>query len=79
MAMQLATQTLDSGVGFDPTWIERMIAHRRYVKHARRVYAELDTYTDRELADLGFSRADIWEVALEDARLKLDIHGHPNR
>lgn len=35
----------------------------------QRIRAELGTYTDRELADMGMSRADIGRIALEAASL----------
>lgn len=38
-----------------------------------RIRKELETYTDRELADMGMSRADIGRIALEGAALvKMD-------
>lgn len=39
---------------------------RRWATY-QRVRAELETYTERELADMGMSRADIARIALEAA------------
>ena len=41
---------------------------RRWATY-QRVRAELETYTDRELNDMGMSRADIARIALEAASL----------
>jgi uncharacterized protein YjiS (DUF1127 family) len=41
---------------------------RRWATY-QRIRAELETYTDRELADMGMSRADIRRIALEAASL----------
>jgi uncharacterized protein YjiS (DUF1127 family) len=41
---------------------------RRWATY-QRVRAELETYTDRELSDMGMSRADIGRIALEAASL----------
>lgn len=41
---------------------------RRWATY-QRVRAELETYTERELADMGMSRADIGRIALEAASL----------
>lgn len=41
----------------------RFEAHRAVVAERRRLARELDTYTDAELAELGFSRFDIPAVA----------------
>ena len=41
---------------------------RRWATY-QRVRAELETYTDRELNDMGMSRADIVRIALEAASL----------
>jgi uncharacterized protein YjiS (DUF1127 family) len=41
---------------------------RRWATY-QRVRAELETYTERELADMGMSRADIGRIALEAASM----------
>ncbi len=41
---------------------------RRWATY-QRIRAELGTYTDRELADMGMSRVDIGRIALEAASL----------
>lgn len=41
---------------------------RRWATY-QRVRAELETYTERELADMGMARADIGRIALEAASL----------
>jgi uncharacterized protein YjiS (DUF1127 family) len=41
---------------------------RRWATY-RRVRAELETYTERELNDMGMSRADIGRISLEAASL----------
>jgi uncharacterized protein YjiS (DUF1127 family) len=41
---------------------------RRWATY-QRIRAELETYTDRELADMGMSRVDIRRIALEAASL----------
>ncbi len=41
---------------------------RRWATY-QRVRAELETYTDRELSDMGMSRADIGRIALEATSL----------
>ncbi|WP_119302124.1 DUF1127 domain-containing protein [Dongia deserti] len=41
---------------------------RRWATY-QRVRAELETYTERELADMGMSRTDIGRIALEAASL----------
>jgi uncharacterized protein YjiS (DUF1127 family) len=50
-------------------WFARL---RRALEQSRRyraVYAELDAMTDRELADLGFARSDVRDVARQAAYL----------
>lgn len=42
---------------------------RRWATY-QRVRAELETYSERELADMGLSRADIGRIAREAAALK---------
>jgi uncharacterized protein YjiS (DUF1127 family) len=41
---------------------------RRWATY-QQIRAELETYTDRELADMGISRTDIGRIALEAASL----------
>nr|WP_319250775.1 DUF1127 domain-containing protein [uncultured Celeribacter sp.] len=46
------------------------LAHRRAQRaEAKRVYNELSTYTDAELADLGVSRLSIRDIAAEAGRM----------
>lgn len=49
-------------------WIARMRRGLEQARRYREIYAELDAMTDRELADLGFARSDIRDVAHEAAR-----------
>lgn len=42
--------------------------------HFHAVQRELRGFTDRELADIGISRADIPRVALEDATMRIRPH-----
>ena len=44
--------------------LNRSMAERRAARHEReRIARELSTYTDRELGELGFSRADLPMIA----------------
>lgn len=47
--------------------------HRVWAMHRefRRVLAELNAYSDRELGDLGLSRADVVRVAYEEAERRV--------
>ncbi len=38
-------------------------AYRAQRRQRDRIIRELNAYSDRELADLGFVRADIWDIA----------------
>lgn len=49
--------------------VEQIVLLARRWATYQRIRAELGTYTDRELADMGISRADIGRIALEAASL----------
>jgi uncharacterized protein YjiS (DUF1127 family) len=49
--------------------LDRIGLHFRRWATYRRVRGELETYSERELNDMGLSRADITRVALEAASL----------
>jgi uncharacterized protein YjiS (DUF1127 family) len=54
------THTLDG-------WRERLATARTWHAEHDRIWRELSSYTDRELADLGISHADIEGLAREHA------------
>ena len=49
--------------------LERIALLARRWATYQRIRAELETYTDRELNDMGISRADITRISLEAASL----------
>jgi uncharacterized protein YjiS (DUF1127 family) len=53
--------------------MKKLLGHIAFLARSwatyQRVRAELETYTDRELADMGIGRADITRIAIEAASL----------